>query len=164
MRILCQQTILVKYHALFVNWKGSKIWNCRLLQIEAGALWANNFLIFNLCLFDLILYLPVNNFSVICWDRSSSVEPVLSKDRTQHSDAGDAQTHGPSISSQALYHWATALPYFQPDFHQVNAVKLCKMPVFSNTFTFWCAFFVSPLSVKKKMHLKMLYAEVVCCK
>ena len=28
----------------------------------------------------------------------------------QHSDAGDAQTHCTSVSSQALYHWATALP------------------------------------------------------
>ena len=28
----------------------------------------------------------------------------------QRSDAGEAQTRGPSVSSQALYHWATALP------------------------------------------------------
>ena len=28
----------------------------------------------------------------------------------QHSDAGDARTRGPSVSSQALYHWATAPP------------------------------------------------------
>ena len=27
----------------------------------------------------------------------------------QHSDAGEAPTRGPSVSSQALYHWATAL-------------------------------------------------------
>ena len=27
----------------------------------------------------------------------------------QHSDAGEAQTRGPLVSSQALYHWATAL-------------------------------------------------------
>ena len=33
-----------------------------------------------ICLFDLILYVRVNNFSVICWDGSSWVEPVLSKD------------------------------------------------------------------------------------
>ena len=31
------------------------------------------------CLFDLILYIPVNNFSVLCRDGSSRVEPVLSK-------------------------------------------------------------------------------------
>ena len=28
----------------------------------------------------------------------------------QHSDASEAQTRSPSVSSQALYHWATALP------------------------------------------------------
>ena len=28
----------------------------------------------------------------------------------QRSDAGEARTSGPSVSSQALYHWATALP------------------------------------------------------
>ena len=28
----------------------------------------------------------------------------------QGSDAGEARTRGPSVSSQALYHWATALP------------------------------------------------------
>ena len=29
----------------------------------------------------------------------------------QRSDAGEARTRGPSVSSQALYHWATALPF-----------------------------------------------------
>ena len=29
----------------------------------------------------------------------------------QRSDAGEAPTRGPSVSSQALYHWATALPF-----------------------------------------------------
>ena len=28
----------------------------------------------------------------------------------QRSDTGEAQTRGPSVSSRALYHWATALP------------------------------------------------------
>ena len=28
----------------------------------------------------------------------------------QRSDAGEVRTHGPSVLSQALYHWATALP------------------------------------------------------
>ena len=47
MRIVCQQTILMKYHALFVIFeKNSKIWNCRLLQIIGGALWDNQFLRF----------------------------------------------------------------------------------------------------------------------
>ena len=27
----------------------------------------------------------------------------------QRSDAGEARTRGPSVSSQTLYHWATAL-------------------------------------------------------
>ena len=45
----------------------------------------------------------------LCWGRSSWVEPVLSS-RTQHSDAGEAPTCNSSISSQALYHWATVLP------------------------------------------------------
>ena len=30
----------------------------------------------------------------------------------QHSDAGEAQTRSLSVSSQALYHWATELPVF----------------------------------------------------
>ena len=34
----------------------------------------------------------------------------LLKDTAQHSDTGDARTRGPSVSSQALYHWATAVP------------------------------------------------------
>ena len=39
MRIVCQQTILMKYLALFVIFeKSCKIWNCRLLQIIGGAL------------------------------------------------------------------------------------------------------------------------------
>ena len=35
---------------------------------------------------------------------------------SQRSDAGEARTRGPSISSQALYHWATALPGFRDRF------------------------------------------------
>ena len=31
---------------------------------------------------------------------------------TQRSDAGEARTRSPSVSSQALYHWATALPRY----------------------------------------------------
>ena len=30
----------------------------------------------------------------------------------QRSNTGEAQTRGPSVSRQALYHWATALPVF----------------------------------------------------
>ena len=32
--------------------------------------------------------------------------------RPQRSDAGEAQTRSPLVKSQALYHWATALPNF----------------------------------------------------
>ena len=32
--------------------------------------------------------------------------------RPQRSDAGEARTHGPSVSSQAFYHLATALPEY----------------------------------------------------
>ena len=41
MRIVCQQTILMNYHALFVILKNSKIWNCCLQQIVGGALLVN---------------------------------------------------------------------------------------------------------------------------
>ena len=42
MRIVCQQTILMKYHTLFVIFeKSGKIWNCRLMQIIGGALRVN---------------------------------------------------------------------------------------------------------------------------
>ena len=37
----------------------------------------------------------------------------VSCSRTQHSDVGEAQTCGLSVSSQALYHWATVLPQKQ---------------------------------------------------
>ena len=43
MRIVCQQTILMKYHALFVIFeKAEKILNCRLLQNTGGALRVQN--------------------------------------------------------------------------------------------------------------------------
>ena len=38
----------------------------------------------------------------------------------QRSDAGEARTRGPSVSSQALYHWATALPPDVADKQQVT--------------------------------------------
>ena len=45
MRIVCQQTILLIYHPLFVFLeKNGKIWNCRLLQSIGGALMVNCFL------------------------------------------------------------------------------------------------------------------------
>ena len=44
----------------------------------------------------------------------------------QHSDAGEARTRGPSVSSQALYHWATALP----GFHKEDSQKVDKVYLF----------------------------------
>ena len=41
------------------------------------------------------------------------------------SDAGEAQTQGPSVSSQALYHWATALPKKTND----NSKTCVKLPL-----------------------------------
>ena len=38
MRIVCQQTILMKYHALFVIFEKAQNFKCRLLQILGGAL------------------------------------------------------------------------------------------------------------------------------
>ena len=38
----------------------------------------------------------------------------------QRSDAGEARTRGPSVSSQALYHWATALPDLYGMFLPIN--------------------------------------------
>ena len=44
----------------------------------------------------------------------------------QRSDAGEVRTRGPSVSSQALYYWATALPKMscsppvRPAFHFVR--------------------------------------------
>ena len=32
----------------------------------------------------------------------------------QRSNSGEARTPGPSVSNQALYHWATALPNGYP--------------------------------------------------
>ena len=65
------------------------------------------------CLFDLIPYVPVNNFSVMS-DGSSWVEPVLSKDQcvllkntTQWRQWVSNQQ--PFSLESALYHWATAL-------------------------------------------------------
>ena len=48
----------------------------------------------------------------LCRDGSSWVEPInVSYSRTQHSDASETGTCGPSVSSQALYHWATVFSW-----------------------------------------------------
>ena len=48
----------------------------------------------------------------------------------QRSDADEARTRGPSVSSQALYHWATALSFILVIF-----MKLDK--VVTNDSKFW---------------------------
>ena len=45
----------------------------------------------------------------------------------QRSDAGEARTRGPSVSSQALYHWATALPI------RKSALQLLSQTHFAET-------------------------------
>ena len=62
------------------------------------------------CLIDLILYAP-STVSQLYRDGSSWVEPVLSSDKfmclaqgPQRSDACEARTRGPLVSSQELYH------------------------------------------------------------
>ena len=43
MRIVCQQTILIKYHALFVIFEKAANFEIVVLQIIGGALWVNVF-------------------------------------------------------------------------------------------------------------------------
>ena len=58
---------------------------------------------------------PINNLSVkqgrvfLGWTSTKLGLNCLAQG-PQHSDAGEVRTRGPSFSSQALYHWATALP------------------------------------------------------
>ena len=48
----------------------------------------------------------------------------------QGSDAGEARTCGPSVSSQALYHWATALPITDRDPAMYNVDMVNKSSEF----------------------------------
>ena len=49
----------------------------------------------------------------------------------QRSDAGEARTRSPSVSSQALYYWATALPMLVCEIYTINIIaKLDKMAIF----------------------------------
>ena len=58
---------------------------------------------------------PINNLSVkqgwvfLGWT-STKLGYMCLAQGPQRSDAGEARTRSPSVSSQALYHWATALP------------------------------------------------------
>ena len=81
--------------------------------------------------FDLILYVPVNNLSVMSGQVLLGWTSTKSCSRTKRSDASRARTHGPSVSSQALYHWATCCsaawlcmtysPPSHPDTHMPNS-------------------------------------------
>ena len=66
----------------------------------------------------------------------------------QRSDAGEARTRYPSVSSQALYHWATALPgfifvhvQFTPlntfivfkDYYKTNIKFRCCLSIYATT-------------------------------
>ena len=44
-----------------------------------------------------------------------------------NADAGEARTRGPSVSSQALYYWATALPHdsYDKNISQAKNPWLC---------------------------------------
>ena len=46
----------------------------------------------------------------------------------QRSDAGEARTRGPSVSSQALYHWATALPFVEIDHEIISILYIIVCP------------------------------------
>ena len=72
----------------------------------------------------------------------------------QRSDAGEARTRGPSVSSQALYHWATALP---------NNMAVLDEPVqhhFKLRNSKWCS--VSSCTVIEYLrHLQRLWSDCV---
>ena len=80
--------------------------------------WADDGPTLNACLlalFDLIFLRPINNLSVIKlrvfldWTSTKLGLMFLLKDTTQWRRWGS--NRGPLVSSQALYHWAPALPY-----------------------------------------------------
>ena len=48
----------------------------------------------------------------------------------QRSDAGEARTRGPSVSSQAHYHWATALLWKRDTMRDLKSI----LSIFRNEF------------------------------
>ena len=61
-------------------------------------------------------------------DWTSTKQGLMSCSRTQHSDASEAQTHNPSVSSQALYHWVTALLNYGGYYRgvEIEKVDICQ--------------------------------------
>ena len=55
-----------------------------------------------------------------------------------HLDAGEAQSSNPSVSNQALYHWATVLPIFgksvQKSWVKAQSCTQCKTVPFEDFF------------------------------
>ena len=115
--------------------KSGKILNCRLLQIIGGALRVKLSIVkfriekykhsqFVLFVWFDSLRPSQQSFSYVgtglpglnqYWERIN-----VSCSRTQRSDSDEAPIRGPLVSSQALYHWATALPA------NTANIKLCK--------------------------------------
>ena len=80
-------------------------------QSDSGPLLYTYWVSLFVCLFDPLR--PINNLSVkqgqifLGW---TSTKLSLAQG-SQRRDTGEARSHAPSVSSPALYHWATALPY-----------------------------------------------------
>ena len=79
--------------------------------------------------FDLMLYIPVNNFSVMSgqvflgW--TSRIQGLMCLAQEHNSGAGEALTRSPSVSSQALYHWATVFPFFLNETVLLSTQNIC---------------------------------------
>ena len=52
----------------------------------------------------------------------------------QHSDAGEARPRGPSVSSQALNHWATALPPCKMSYQKTVTTVLKIFNIYASKF------------------------------
>ena len=80
----------------------------------------------------------------------------------QRSDAGEAQTRGPSVSSQALYHWATALPRRIINLNIV--LMLLVFCVYSSRFQNIMWVFLEPKSkkYKKKVNFTIYKNPNIC--